>query len=162
MVEIIRPSLEEYGEMLLGSAVSIRYRQGWPAEMMLVDALQSSVDRDRQHASTQYGPHRGDLVLSYDERQARKLVSRGQQKLLACSLILSASDVAQTVLEKPLTLLLDDPAAELDRDSVSRLMACVENLGCQVIATSLDAEQALFSSPPILFHVEQGRVGKDA
>ena len=162
MVDITRPSLEEYGEMLLGSEVSIRYRQGWPSEVTLLDAVQQSVDRDLQLTSTQYGPHRGDLSLSYDERQARKLVSRGQQKLLACALILAASDVVQTALEKPLTLLLDDPSAELDRDSVARLMGCVENLGCQVIATTLNADQGLFSSSPTLFHVEQGRVEKDA
>ena len=61
--------------------------------------------------STHAGPHRGDLKLKLDERQARKLVSRGQQKLLACALILSATGVVQTHLDHQLLLLLDDPAA---------------------------------------------------
>ncbi len=108
------------------------------------------------------GPHRADLKLSYDERQARKLVSRGQQKLLACAMVLAASETAQAALEKPLLLLLDDPAAELDGDSLGRLMERVAALGCQVIATSLEADAALFDEPAALFHVEHGaleRVG---
>jgi DNA replication and repair protein RecF len=160
MLEIVAPALDDFGEVLLGSAVSIEYQQGWAGDKSLAEALADSVDRDLQLGSTQSGPHRADLRLIYDERQARKLVSRGQQKLLACALILAATEVVQTQLEKPLLLLLDDPSAELDNDSVARLMGAVENLGCQVIATTLDPEQALFSVAPTLFHVEQGVVEK--
>lgn len=160
MLEILAPALEEFGESLLGSRVQVDYARGWTAEKSLLDALTAGADRDIQLGSTQAGPHRADLKLIYDERQARKLVSRGQQKLLACALILAATGVVQTHLEKPLLLLLDDPAAELDSTSVGRLMAAVEGLGCQVIATSLDAERPLFTTPVSLFHVEQGVVEK--
>ena len=157
-VEILSPAVEELGEALLGSAVNIQYQRGWPSGKTLEEALHDSVERDLQLASTQAGPQRADLRLNYDERQARKLVSRGQQKLLACALVLAATETVQTHLEKPLLLLLDDPAAELDRDSVVRLMACVEQLGCQVVATTLDPAQPLFSVPPAMFHVEHGVV----
>ena len=162
ILEVSRPAIEEFGEALLGSPLSIEYQQGWSVDKSLGDALAEAVERDLQLSSTQAGPHRADLRLIFDARQARKLVSRGQQKLLACSLILAATEVVQTHLERPLLLLLDDPAAELDSESVGRLMACVEGLGCQVIATTLDRQQALFSSPPTLFHVEQGRVERAA
>jgi recombinational DNA repair ATPase RecF len=71
-------------------------------------------------------------------------------------MILGATETAQTALEKPLLLLLDDPAAELDKDSLSRLMEQVVSLGSQVIATSLDPEALIFPSPPAMFHVEHG------
>jgi DNA replication and repair protein RecF len=158
MLEISRPTIEEFGQVLLGSPLGIEYQQGWPADKSLEEALAEGIERDLQLGSTQAGPQRADLRLVYDERQARKLVSRGQQKLLACALILAATEVVQTHLERPLLLLLDDPAAELDSESVGRLMGCVEGLGCQVIATTLDRQQPLFSSSPTLFHVEQGRV----
>jgi len=104
------------------------------------------------------GPHRADLKISYDERQARKLVSRGQQKLLASSMILAATETAQTALERPLLLLLDDPVAELDAGSLDRLMTAVSGLGCQVVATSL--ERGALRVPPgaAVFHVEQGQL----
>ncbi len=162
VVDIVAPAVEEFGQGLLGSDVDIEYLQGWPAGKTLRDALRDAIERDLQLASTQAGPQRADLRLNYDERQARKLVSRGQQKLLACALILAATEIVQSHLEKPLLLLLDDPAAELDSDSVGRLMDSVEQLGCQVVATTLDPEQPLFSAKPVLFHVEQGVVERAA
>ena len=148
--------LEEAGQDLLGSTVGFEYRSGWPDDKPLGEVLTLTLDRDLQQGSTQAGPHRADLKLTYDERQARRLVSRGQQKLLACAMILAATETAQTVLEKPLLLLLDDPAAELDGASLARLMNRVAGLGCQVVATSLEPDTELFTGPAAVFHVEQG------
>lgn len=156
VLETAREALENTGRRLLGEPVAFEYQRGWPADRSLAAALQANRQRDRQLGSTQSGPQRADIRLSSDERQARKRVSRGQQKLLACTLILSAAAVVQAHLGRPLLLLLDDPAAELDRHSLSRLMAEVSALGCQVIATALHADDTLFPEPPTLFHVEQG------
>lgn len=149
-------TLSEVGLDLLGSEVGFEYRAGWNEEQGLLQALEDNIERDRQNGSTQYGPHRADLKLSYDERRARKLVSRGQQKLLSCAMIIAATETAQTALERPLLLLLDDPGAELDSDSLARLMQCVVSLGSQVIATSLDPKTPLFPTAAKAFHVEHG------
>jgi DNA replication and repair protein RecF len=155
-LEIARPALEAAGKALLGSGVEFEYQRGWPADKSLLEALAAAGERELQFGSTQTGPHRADMKLIYDERRARKRVSRGQQKLLACALIVAAIEVVQTELERPLLLLLDDPAAELDANALDRLMASVTALGCQVVATSLDANKGLFPHEPRLFHVEQG------
>ena len=148
--------LSEAGSDLLGSEVGFEYRAGWNEEQGLLQALEDSVERDRQHGNTQYGPHRADLKLSYDTRRARKLVSRGQQKLLACAMVLAAAETAQTALDRPLLLLLDDPGAELDSESLARLMHRVVGLGSQVIATSLEPNTPLFPAAAKTFHVEHG------
>ena len=122
------------------------------------ESLAANAERDQQAGSTQAGPHRADLRLAYEDHRARKKVSRGQQKLLSCVLVLAAAEVVQTHLERPLLLLLDDPAAELDSESLARLMAAVCDLGCQVIATSLEPGAALFPEKPRLFHVEHGEL----
>jgi DNA replication and repair protein RecF len=158
MLELARPRLERAGEALLGSAIGFEYQRGWAAERSLAEAMAGSVERDLQMGSTQCGPHRADIRLRYDERQARKMVSRGQQKLLACALILAATELVQSHLARPLLLLVDDPAAELDADSLGALMDCIAKLGCQVIATTLDPERALFHDAPRLFHVERGAI----
>lgn len=155
-LEVSRPALEETAAALLGTAIGFGYACGWPTGKSLEETLQQGVERDRQLGSTQAGPQRGDLGLIYEQRQARKLVSRGQQKLLACTLILAAAEIVQTELERPLLLLLDDPAAELDEAALGRLMGRVTALGCQVIASSLEADAALFPERPALFHVERG------
>ncbi len=146
------------GERLLGGSVGFEYRRGWPSGKALHELLAGGLERDRQQGSTQYGPQRADLRLIYDERRAQKLISRGQQKLLACSMVLAAAETVQTALSRPLLLLLDDPAAELDTGSVRRLMAEVGGLGCQVIATALWPDERIFDVQPALFHVEQGQL----
>jgi len=158
VLDLTTDSLEEHGQALLETDLNFEYQQGWSREKSLEAALEGGIERDLQMGSTQAGPHRADIKVSYDERQARKLVSRGQQKLLASAMILAATETAQAALEKPLLLLLDDPAAELDGDSIARLMAAVAALGCQVVATSLDAEALIFPEEPVMFHVEQGVV----
>ncbi|MDJ0712293.1 MAG: DNA replication/repair protein RecF [Woeseiaceae bacterium] len=156
-LEVAVDCLGEYGLALLGTELGFEYAQGWNREKSLGQALEEGIERDLQLGVTQHGPHRADLRISYDERQARKLVSRGQQKLLASAMILAATATAQTALERRLVLLLDDPAAELDADSLGRLLEAVFGLGCQVVATSLTA--GALETPPgaTVFHVEQGK-----
>ena len=159
-LEVAMDALEETGGGLLGSAVGFSNRPGCSEDTELLTALDKGIDRDRQQGSTQHGPHRADLKLRYDERQARKLVSRGQQKLLACAMIVAATETAQAALEQPLVLLLDDPAAELDSESLQRLMHRVVGLGCQIVATSLTPDVPLFPAPAAVFQVEQGRLDR--
>ena len=161
-LEVAMDALEEVGASLLGSEVRFEYRAGWAEDRDLLEVLEADIEKDRQQGSTLHGPHRADLKLSYDARQARKLVSRGQQKLLACAMILAATETAQAALERPLLLLLDDPAAELDGDSLARLMARVAALGCQVIATSLDLSAQIFPDGAAVFHVEHGNLSRAA
>lgn len=155
-------ALQEFGAELLGSDVGFEYQAGWNEERGLLSALEEGLERDLAQGSTQHGPHRADLRLSYGAHRARKLVSRGQQKLLACAMILAATDTAQAVLERPLLLLLDDPAAELDSDALQRLMHRVIALGCQIVATSLEPNVPLFPAPAAVFHVEHGRLERQS
>ncbi len=146
------------GEALLGTRVGFEYMPGWNQGVSLAEALDAARDRDWQHGTTHAGPHRADIRLLYDERQARRLVSRGQQKLLSSAMILAAGETVQQAIDRPLLLLLDDPAAELDRASLKRLMARVVALGCQVIVTSLEHGTVEFPTTPAVFHVEHGRL----
>ena len=154
--------LEETGMALLGCVVSFEYLQGWAAERGLEESLEIAWESDQQAGTTQAGPHRAELRLRVDERQAKPLVSRGQQKLLACTMILAATEVVQAALERPLLPLLDDPAAELDDKALDRLMSRVFGLGSQIIATALEVETLRFPGPPAAFHVKQGGLQKTA
>ncbi len=158
VLDVAMGSLTGFGRSLLGTELRFEYQKGWSKDRDLGEALEEGLQRDLSLGATQHGPHRADLKISYDERQARKLVSRGQQKLLASSMILAATETAQTALERPLLLLLDDPAAELDAGSLDRLMTAVSGLGCQVVATCL--ERGALRVPPgaAVFHVEQGQL----
>ena len=91
-LDVALETLEEYGQGLLGTEIGFEYQQGWNREKTLEAVLDEGVERELQQGTTQYGPHRADLKIRYDERQARKLVSRGQQKLLASAMVLAAAD----------------------------------------------------------------------
>jgi recombinational DNA repair ATPase RecF len=56
------------------------------------------------------------------------------------------------------TLLLDDPAAELDAQHLQAFIAQVNQLRTQLMVTSLGPESRLFGTPESTFHVDQGRV----
>ncbi len=161
-LEALVEPLGEYGEALLGTAPGFDYQQGWSRELSLKASLADGLERDLQQGATQSGPHRADLRISYDEHQARKLVSRGQQKLLASAMILAATDTAQAALERPLLLLLDDPGAELDAASLRRLLDAVFGLGCQVVATSLDRGSLDVPAGAAVFHVEHGVLTRES
>ena len=159
-LDAVMPALTRHSEALLESAIGFEYAQGWATGSSLEEALSNGFDRDVQQGSTQSGPHRADLKLKYDERQAKRLVSRGQQKLLAAAMVLAATETARQVLGRDVLLLMDDPAAELDRDSLERLMQQSLALGCQVVCTSLEPDTLSFPSAPRTFHVEHGQISQ--
>jgi len=140
-----------------GLEVQAGFSAGW-AGGSLRDSLRAHLDRDRQRGTTTVGPHRADVSLRRHHRAARETLSRGQQKLTAVAMVISQLQLLQDEIGLRALLLLDDPAAELDEKNLQRLFAELSSLQCQMIATSLTPETALFQAPKATFHVEQGRV----
>lgn len=129
---------------------------GGYAERMLADALKRGEARDRRSGVTQVGPHRADLRLRIDAAPLRERASRGQQKLIAAALILG--QVEEHVARRPGAgiLLVDDPAAELDAESLRRLLRELERLPVQTVVTGITAEPLEPLGAGRVFHVEQG------
>ena len=94
---------------------------------------------------------------SMGDRPVRSF-SRGQQKLVAIAMTLAQIRLLQERTATTPTLLLDDPAAELDGPHLLRFIEEVSRLRCQLVLTSLQSESDLFGRPERVFHVEQGRV----
>ena len=138
--------------------VTATFTSGWAADTSLAESLASHAERDRARGTTTSGPHRADVILRRQHRVARETLSRGQQKLTAVAMIVSQLQLLQAEMNLRAVLLLDDPAAELDDKNLQRLFEELASLRCQMIATSLTPETALFQAPKATFHVEQGRV----
>ena len=157
-LERLLPRLKQTFERFGALDVSAGFSSGWSAECSFEEALRSHRDRDRQRGTTTAGPHRADVTLRRAHRAARETLSRGQQKLTAVAMIITPLQLLQDEQGMRAVLLLDDPAAELDDRNLQRLFAELSSLRCQMIATSLTSETALFQAPKATFHVEQGRV----
>jgi DNA replication and repair protein RecF len=152
------PKLLDTFDRFGGLAVTASFFTGWAADHSLADSLAANAERDRARGTTTSGPHRADVTLRRQHRVARESLSRGQQKLTAVAMIVSQLQLLQAEMNLRAVLLLDDPAAELDEKNLGRLFEELASLRCQMIATSLTPETALFQAPKATFHVEQGRV----
>ncbi|MGB5248377.1 MAG: DNA replication/repair protein RecF [Gammaproteobacteria bacterium] len=154
----LQPEVQRIGRHLLGADIRMEYRPGWPDGKTLAESLAQSRDRDRRFGATHTGPHRADLTIDIEKRRARGRVSRGQQKLLAASLVLGQLRNLEVRKDLRSVLLLDDIAAELDAGSLSRLMEAVTDLGSQLFVTALDRRDVPIEGEHAVFHVEQGKV----
>ena len=143
---------------LSGVSVDMSFQQGWVKDNSLEEALAASRDRDIARGSSSSGPHRADVTLRVEGRPAREVLSRGQQKLVAIALTLSQIEFVRDQVGVLPTLLLDDPAAELDSDRLQEFIGRVRGLNTQLVVTSLHPDSALFGAPDAMFHVEHGTV----
>jgi DNA replication and repair protein RecF len=154
----LQPHWQQTVAALAGLNLELVYFQGWARDVTLREALEHSRERDLVRGSTHAGPHRADVLLKLDGKLARDSLSRGQQKLVAVSMILAQLQLLADILPEPPTLLLDDPAAELDPERLIRFIAQVAPLRCQLVLTSLASGPQPFGQADRTFHVEQGRV----
>jgi len=159
-LESVLPFWREVVWQLSGLVVDLHYYQGWGADRSLGEVLAEGVERDRLRGSTLAGPQRADVQLRIQGRPAREVLSRGQQKLVAASMVLALLQRLRGERPTPPTLLLDDPAAELDSGRLGTLVELVKALRCQLIVTSLHADLGNFGVPERLFHVEHGSVNR--
>ncbi len=143
---------------LLGEPIVLAFYRGWSQEETLLESLSQHRARDRERGSTGSGAHRFDVVLKLGGRAAREVLSRGQQKLLGAAMALSMARLAGSAGRRVPVLLLDDPAAELDRAHTDALVSEIRSMKGQLIVTALHSEEARFGAPDRAFHVEHGRI----
>jgi DNA replication and repair protein RecF len=163
VLERLQPAWLDSVGALGNFPVQLHYSRGWNQDVSLADALRDGLARDLARGITHSGPHRADVLVRMGARPAREVLSRGQQKLVAIAMLLAQVRLVTEISDIPPTLLLDDPAAELDIVHLQRFIELVRQLGCQLILTSLQAPggpdlEGPFGRPDKVFHVEQGGV----
>ena len=88
----------------------------------LAAALTLARSDDLRRGLTTVGPHRDDVRLELEGRDARTQASQGEQRTLALALRLAVHLAARDHLGVPPLLLLDDVFSELDPDRSRRLV----------------------------------------
>jgi len=97
------------------------YEKSWAGD--LLDALDASRTDDLRRGVNTVGPHRDDLRLAIDGREARTHASQGEQRCLVLALRLGVHELVRTRTSLVPTLLLDDVFSELDPERSKALVA---------------------------------------
>ncbi len=156
-VEILAPRFRAHGQALLGREVELAYQRGWPADSDLRSLLNASREGDRQAGFTRAGPQRADLVIRVDDKRSRWRASKGQQKLLGAALVLAQCELVAEALGTGIALVVDEPAADLDRSHLTALMDLVARVPGQVFLAALDSSSLSLPAGTAMFHVEHGQ-----
>jgi DNA replication and repair protein RecF len=143
---------------LLGMELSLSYRHGWVRDLSLSEALRQSWKQDQESGATQVGPHRAELGIRLDGSGVKDRISRGQQKLLAAALLLA--QVRMFPADSPVrpSLLLDDPAAELDNERLAGLINEVGSQSVQLVVTALHPEFSALGEPGLRYRMVDGGI----
>ena len=146
----------------LDGEIKVDYRRGWSDKEDYLSVLRSTVEKDRIMGYTQRGPHRADVVFKINGTPLHEYVSRGQQKLLVCSLYIAQAALYSKSADRGSIFLLDDLAAELDACHVENLLQVLNELNTQVFVTTPDESLLDYNSLSEfkMFHVEHGIVSE--
>ena len=134
--------------MKADAQASIRHAAGIPIfedgsvdafREQFAEALKTARPKDIKRRLTTVGPHRADLVLSVDGRDARTYASQGQQRALVLALKLAeVRELTQRLGAAPI-LLLDDVSSELDQHRTELLFSVIDEIAGQVWVSSTGA-----------------------
>ena len=161
------PHLQRFCQELLGmNSLSIEYQTGWDNGKSYEEILHASIPEDYRIGYTQAGPHRADFGLNSEGLILRHILSRGQQKLLICAMILAQGMLLAEQEKSGLIYLIDDLPSELDLHSRQRLVALLTAQKSQIFITAIEKEAIcdLICDKTMVsmkvFHVEHGRIAE--
>ena len=122
LIEKLAPLVRRYYQALADdeSDVGVRYERSWEDSLRV--ALERVFHDDRVRGYTTVGPHRDDLELSLEGRDARRQASQGEQRSLALALRLGGHELVRQERGVDPLLLLDDVFSELDPVRSDRLL----------------------------------------
>ncbi len=115
------------------SLTSLRYVRSWHGD--LLGALAASRRDDLRRGVNTAGPHRDDLLLEIEGREARTHASQGEQRCLALALRLGTHELIRARTPLVPTLLLDDVFSELD-PARSRALVAQLPVGQSILTTA--------------------------
>lgn len=156
-VEALRTELDVVSQEFPN--LDIAYLRGWPESDTYEESLQKSWEMDKKTGFTKYGPHRSDMKITVNGMAAKDVVSRGQQKYLACVLkILQVRLFNKAIGFSPL-FLVDDLFSELDKAAARKVLHLLQNTRSQLLISTIEqqpARAALELEDVKMFHVEHG------
>lgn len=105
-----------------------------------IEKLNNSLDSEIAAGVTLFGPHRDDLKIILNEKEARLFSSQGQQRSIVLSLKLAEGEVIREICGEYPVFLFDDVLSELDSERRKYILS--GSLGKQIIITSCSRDES--------------------
>ncbi len=99
-----------------------------------------NLERELAAGITLYGPHRDDLKINVNGKEARLFASQGQQRSIVLSLKLAEGEVIREICGEYPVFLFDDVLSELDEKRRKYILAGSEDK--QIIITSCSRDES--------------------
>ncbi|GAB4297159.1 MAG: DNA replication/repair protein RecF [Desulfuromonadia bacterium] len=168
---LLYPLAAEHYRLLSGTGhhLSVTYLSTIGKEQMngeeeiarsFMDRLVTRRKEEMIRKTTLTGPHRDDLMVMIDGREARKFASQGEQRTAALTLKMAELTLVEDSRGYPPILLLDDLASEIDEVRLERIMAHLAGKRGQMFITTTDAGSVTtrYHKGVALFSVSQGTI----
>ena len=123
--------------------LAIEYRPSIQAETPseYISRLTTRRVQDIAQKQTALGPHRDDVAMLIDGRDARLFASQGQQRTAALALRLAEVELIHEMTGEAPVLMLDDVFSELDARRRAILLGSI--VGAQTLITCTDLHEAM-------------------
>lgn len=161
-LEKLKPVLSKtIARFLTLSNVDIKLLSGWGEAKQLDQLLIDDLEKDLRYGFTHSGSHRGDFHVLVNNKLAKDVVSRGQLKLLVICLKIAQVELVFSERNAFGCILIDDFAAELDKENRAKILHYLCEIQCQVFVTATEADD--FGDLSAIenyrmFHVEHGKI----
>lgn len=122
--------------------------------------LRAGRARDLASQSTQIGPHRDDVLLELEGREAGSFASQGQLRAIMLAWKTAELTVLGRVHGDPPILLLDDVSSELDPSRNAFLFEHLAGLAGQCFITTTHASHVLLSRERADYRIAAGQIAE--
>lgn len=157
LIERLEPEFRAAVDAISDADASLVYTSSWAPADAHVDpdqlqkrlgaALHDLRRQELERGVTLAGPHRDDIALNVEGREARTQASQGEQRTLALALRLAEQQVLENIRHDRPILLLDDVLSEFDPRRRASLLDRI--VGAQTLVTiASDVSTVRDSGPP--------------
>lgn len=150
---------QEY--IMPGVELMFSYEKGWDKNKSFIEALNEKHEVDLEKGYTGCGPQNGDIKIIMNQKEAQKVCSRGQQKLIVNTMLLSQSKDFFDKKKFPSIILVDDLSAELTLEMQEKVLERLFETKSQIFLTALNDSvlaDILCEMDANVFHVEHGEI----
>lgn len=120
---------------------------------LYLDLYKNNIKREMAAGVTLFGPHRDDILIKINEKEARSFASQGQQRSIVLAIKLAEGEVGYEISGEYPVYLLDDVLSELDSERQKFFLSKKENR--QIIISGCDMRIADFK-PDKIIEVKRG------